>query len=164
MDPSRPPRDHRHALFTQSFIDRMRKNRFNHVGCEILFNHFGDRGVIDVVLRRDNPNERSATWLMCEMKPKLYDVGEAIRQVRRAQAYFCQARPDICVKERENQYRFVLVLEAKESNLQQLIQYHDLFGDIEILFHHEDPAEIQRIQNLHKIQQAVAVMQRYAAG
>ena len=164
MDPSLPPRDHRHASFTQSFIDRMRKNRFRLVGCEILFNHFGDRGVIDVVLRRDNSQERSATWLVCEMKPQLNDVGEAIRQVRRAQAYFCQARPDILVKERENQYWFVLVLKAHEHNLQQLNQYHDLFGDIEILFHHEDPAEIQRIQNRHKIQQAVAVIQRNAAG
>jgi hypothetical protein len=145
-------RDHKHASFTQSFIAKKQREGFRLVGCEVMFNYFGDRGVIDVVLRKDYPSERRAIWVLCEIKPDLHDIGEAIRQVRRAEQYFCRARPDLRVKDWENEYEFVLVLEASKQNLLEVLDLHrDLFKGVEVMYHHEDPAKIDELAVMEEI-------------
>ncbi|MBI1390792.1 MAG: hypothetical protein GC154_20375 [bacterium] len=128
--------------------------------CEVMFNHYGDRGVVDVALRKEDPVKRLMEWLICEMKPWLADVGEAIRQVRRAQEYFCLSRPDFARKGWVNQYRFLLVLEANDQNAAQVQQYRDLFHGMEIAWHHQDEALRRRILYRIEIDDAVSSIQR----
>lgn len=117
-----------------------------------MFNHFGDRGVVDAILRRNFAGERKATWLVCEIKPQLFDIGETIRQVRRAQEYFCKARPDMRVDGWENEYRYLLVVEANRENAIQVVDTHrDLFAGIEVAYHHEDQRNLALIRNMEEI-------------
>ena len=153
-------KDHQHAAFTQSFIEVMKKRQYSLVGCEIMYNHYGDRGVIDVVLRKDSADQKRSTWLICEMKPRLYDIGEAIRQVHRAEEYFLRARPDMKIQDWENEYRFVLVLEADKQNLYQVESLHrNLFAGIDVMYHHRDSHQVDTIERMREIMNAILTVQ-----
>ncbi len=155
-------KDHQHAAFTQNFIEAMKKQQYSLVGCEIMYNHYGDRGVIDVVLRKDYVDQKRSTWLICEMKPRLYDIGETIRQVHRAEEYFCRARPDMKMQGWENEYRFILVLEADKQNLHQVqCQHRDLFAGIDVMYHHSDSHQIDAIERMSEIMNAILTVQNH---
>ncbi|MFB3789397.1 MAG: hypothetical protein ACE15F_23805 [bacterium] len=160
MDYESLVRDQKHASFLSRFIQAKIKDGYHLAGCEVPFNHFGDRGVIDVVLRCDDPLVHKAVWWICEIKPALYDIGDTIRQVRRAEQYFCQARPDMNKPGWENEYRFVLVIDAQMENFQDMDKYRDLFQGIEVVYFNQNPEQIQQIKILDEIQQAISMIQR----
>jgi hypothetical protein len=147
--------DHRHASFTKSFISQKKSQGYQLVGCEVLYNHYGDRGVVDVVMSKHVSDTKEVEWLICEMKPQLVDIGETVRQVKRAQEYFCKARSDMVVKDCVNRYRFLLVLEANDHNLMQALKYREIFQGIEVLYHHEDLVVKNRIMAVSEIENAV---------
>ena len=147
--------DSRHADFTQSFINASLQRGFSLVGCEIHYNHYGDRGVVDVILNRRGSEEGQMDWEICELKPRLSNIGEAIRQVRRAQRYFRESRKDLFEEDLQHKLAFLLVLEATDHNLKQYRNHPGLFQGIEVRFHHEDPNQCRQIESLKAIHEAV---------
>lgn len=151
--------DHRHATFTKSFISQKKSEGYQLAGCEVLYNHYGDRGVIDVVMRKQISGTKEVEWMICEMKPQLYDIGDTVRQVKRAQEYFCKARSDMIMKDCMNRYRFLLVLEANDHNLMQVQKYRDLFQGIELMYHHDTAAIRNKFLVASEIENAVLSLQ-----
>ena len=66
------------------------------------------------------------------MKPRIVDLGETIRQVKKAEIYF-QLPPTMAHFGRPI-LRFLLVLEATESNYITATQYANLLDDLEVHF------------------------------
>ncbi len=147
--------DERHAGLMQSFVAASLREGFEFVGCEAPYNHYGDRGVVDVVLRKRRPGGGGGVWHVCELKPVLTDVGETIRQVHRAREFFQKARPDLFEGEIGPEVRFLLVLEASEHNLAVVRNHADLFAGMEVVFHHEDLALRDRCQSVFEIHSAI---------
>lgn len=152
--------DGKHAALMQSFISVSLREGFEFVGCEVPYNHYGDRGVVDVVLRKRKARRGGGVWQVCELKPVLADVGETIRQVHRAREYFQKARPDLFTGGMEEEVHFLLVLEASEHNLTVLRNHADLFTGMEVVFHHENHALRDRCQSTFEIHSAILEAKR----
>jgi transcriptional regulator with XRE-family HTH domain len=68
--------DERHAQLVQTVAARLDRIGW-HVDLEVTFNHYGDRGSIDVLATR----ERSRTALIVEVKTELTAIDETIRRL-----------------------------------------------------------------------------------
>lgn len=148
--------DWRHSGLAQRFIAREVAEGFSLVGCEVHFNHYGDRGVVDVLLRKDVGGRW--LWWVCELKPILLDVGEAVRQVHRAKTYLRQSRSDLFGE--GDRLEFLLVLEAGEHNWDVFRRHVDLFRDVRVLFFHDDKELERRFRNFQEIREAIEVARR----
>ena len=154
--------DRRHAAFMESFITASIARGFRLHGCEVPYNHYGNRGVVDVLLRKATPANDGFEWHVCELKPVLADIGEAIRQVQKSAQYFRESRRDLFSSARSHSFRFPLVLEASAHNFQLWREHSHLFRDIEVLFHHEDPHTLSQIENLREIEEAIHLARQSA--
>ena len=156
MNAHSPIKDYKHATLMKKFITDQQNDGFQFIGCEVFYNYFGARGVVDVLLRKDDGGTKTSTWLVCELKPALYDIGETIRQVRRAKEYFCKARPEYTNVGWTNIYKFVLILEASAYNYEQVKEFRELFSDIEIQHYHSDKSRLKQINNMVEIDRTIS--------
>ncbi len=143
--------DWKHSGLAQSFIERQALEGFGLAGCEVHYNHYGDRGVVDVLLKRSVSGR--SLWWVCELKPFLQDIGEAVRQVHRAQTYLRKSRSDLFGE--EDELKFGLVLLASDHNWLAYRKHCDLFRNFQVLFHHEDARTERRIRNFQEIFEAM---------
>lgn len=124
--------DAAHAALVQAFVRWLRSKPWVWTNCEVPYNFYGERGVIDVLaLMRPTP---AAPWygIACELKPELLNLNETMRQVTKAQNYF-QLPSSISAFGRPI-LRFPLVLQATEHNYVTVTQYADVLDGIEIHF------------------------------
>ncbi len=123
----KPDKKHRDML--NEFIKEKIEQGYKFVGSEIIYSYYGKEGSIDVILK----NKEGNRLFVCELKPKLVDLGKAIRQVKRAKEFFVNARPEFS-KFKEIDY--LLVLKATRENLEMCTEYINLIRGIDVLFWH----------------------------
>lgn len=140
--------DQLHASLMQQFLEAM-ESEYEVVEVEAPYNHYGFRGFVDVVLR-SRAKDPIPRWRVCELKPELTDLGEAVRQVKKAQRYFCQARGDLLGRE-EYEIEFPLVLLATYENLHMCIHYFNVLRDIKVEFFSPDREMTRAIANRYEI-------------
>ena len=135
--------DRAHAILMEQYIEAMRP-RFEKVGVEVPYEHYGNRGFIDVVLKRSGDDGREH-WKVCELKPRLTDLGETIRQVKQAQRYFELARRDL-FKTGDCTVEFPLVILATDDNLRTYMKFRRLLDETEVEFFHPDREALRAIR------------------
>jgi len=127
--------DKEHAEFMNQFISEYKEKGYN-VEHEVPYNWYGDRGFIDIVLCKGNK------LIICELKPQLTDIGETIRQVRKAEDVFLKAKPEYS---RFEDIKFVLVLKATNENLEVCKQYSEVLKGVKVIFWNTDKKAQERI-------------------
>ncbi len=147
-----PQVDVAHASFMEEFIRAMSVT-FDVVGVEMPWAWFGHRGILDVALRSKELVRGERHWLLCELKPDLIDVGEALRQVKKVQQYFMQDQKKL-VGDEAHAVTCPLVLLASESNLAKCMRYYHLLKGVHIMFFNADTAVTDMIAGKYEVFQA----------
>ena len=130
--------DETHAAMAQAFVKWLRRHQAVATFCEVPYNFYGERGVVDVVaLLQPAP---AVPWrgIACELKPVIYDLGATIRQVKKAERYF-QLPPALSALGSPI-LRFPLILEANERNYLTALHYADVLDGVEVHFFSADTA------------------------
>lgn len=120
--------DKDHAKFMKGFVAEYKAQGWSEEH-EVPYNWYGQRGWIDVLLHKGN------TLLVCELKPKLENVGETIRQIKQAQEVFLKALPSY---KKFDDIQYLLVLKANDENLRLCKKYFDLLKDLDVFFWSEN--------------------------
>lgn len=85
------------------------------------YNHYGDRGVIDLVVIRDPRDKKKKGSVSCiEVKSHLDSADEIIRQINRSKEYFPRDKDNICYF---RIVRFFLAVLANEHNYKHMEKY-----------------------------------------
>lgn len=151
--------DKKHALFMQQYIQTSRKNKFEVVCCEAPYCHYGQKGYVDLVLKKyDRPN-RLCLWKLCELKPLLLDIGQTIRQINRTREYFFKDKKELLDSAFSNEIKYPLVVEANPHNLSVCLQYLSLLKNIHIEFFSADSNLAQQISNKFQIHKEIIKVQ-----
>ena len=125
--------DQAHAMLTNAFVKWLRSSPAGvRTFCEVPFCHYGERGSIDVVAVVQTCPAKPWHGIACELKPALLNLNETMRQVTKAQNYF--QMPSSISAFGQPTLRFLLVLQATESNYVTVTQYSDVLDGIEIHF------------------------------
>jgi len=128
--PSEKLDDEAHAVLVQAFVRWLRSKTGVATFCEVPYNYYGQRGIIDVLALVQIAPGAPRHGIVCELKPALRDLGAAIRQVRKAESYF-QLPP--ALSERDPVIlRYPLILEANEANYLTVVQYADVLDGVEV--------------------------------
>jgi hypothetical protein len=133
--------DKEHAEFMNSFIAEYKMRGWGEEH-EVPYNWYGQRGWIDALLHKGD------VLLVCELKPRLGNVGEAIRQVKQAREAFLKACPSYASF---NDIHYPLVLKATEENLGTCREYLNLIKDLEVIFWSGDKELQERINSKYGI-------------
>ena len=123
-------------------------------GTEVPYN--SGRGFIDVVMSRVDHERKQVTWTAAELKTSLRNLGETIRQVRRAQQFFVPGNADRLAPGYPAEHRFPLVVWATDQNWRQCASYWKLLSGIELEFFHTDHAAAVNAWNMYEIAKAIA--------
>jgi len=133
------------------FIVVMSPN-FHVVGVEMPWSYYGHRGILDLALRSRALVGGKRQWVLCEMKPELLDVGEAIRQVKKVRQYFLRDEDRKGMLEGEaSEVTCPLVLLASEFNLVRCMKYYRVLRDIDIVFFSKDSAVADAVAAKYEI-------------
>lgn len=150
--------DARHATLMQAYIKDMQAKGYTLVGVEVPYNYYGQRGFIDVVLRRTTP--QGEEWLVSEIKSTLLDIGEAIRQVNRAREYFLMG--STCLAPTNARVTYNLVLRAVDSNVRLWRMHQTLLDGVPVVW---QPVEDESSgEATHKFEVALAIASMNSRG
>lgn len=111
-------KDEKHASLVEEIINY--KERFYEedeiisLKTEEHYNHYGDRGVIDIVLKIQSSYGTETTLFLIEVKPEIVNLNRTIRQIKKMNKFY---RPDHSGK------KGVLWIEPTEKNLDILLDY-----------------------------------------
>ena len=152
--------DRKHAILMREYIENCEQNNFEIVSCETPYNHYGERGFIDLILRKSNNHSKICYWKLCEFKPMLFDLGETIRQIHRSKEYFFKDQKKLLNQGFSNIIEFPLSLEANKTNLSVCLKYLELLRDINIEFFSTDTKLAQQITTEFEIQKEIIKIQR----
>ncbi len=153
--------DSEHATLIEAYINASRKKGFELVGCEVPYNYYGNRGFIDVILKRTDNQTRTVHWLICEMKTKLCDVGGTIRQVKKAEQFFFKDKEkDIVDRKYVNLFEYPLVLKATSENYDIYTSYRKIFKDIKVMFFDANSSIFENTESRLEILKAIKECQR----
>ncbi len=149
-----PFRDAAHAKMQREYIHSMQAQGWTLFGTEVPYSN--GHGFVDVVLFTEGAVGPGRLWLVAELKPTVQNIGEAIRQVRRAQQSFFRSYPDLLKgQSREAACRFPLVVLASEENWRRCAAYATLFAGIELELFHPDHVRQRDARNKSEIECAI---------
>lgn len=104
------------------------------VYCEVPFNVYGQRGIVDVVaLAKLSPTNEQWRGAACELKPNIVNFGETLRQVRKAETYF-QLPPQMSSRYQTPILQFPLLVGANEHNFDLAQRYRALLRGVDLHF------------------------------
>ena len=124
--------DQAHVALVRAFVKWLRAKAGVLTVCEVPYNFYGERGVVDVLaLVRPSLGE---PWsgVACELKPSIHDLGATMRQVKKAERYF--RLPSDLVSFGQAALRFPLILEANGDNFTTASCYAEVLDGIEVHF------------------------------
>lgn len=125
--------DEAHAGLVRSIVGWLRQVPGVRTFCEVPYNYYGERGVIDIVaLAPDSSFASPWRGVACEVKPVLRDLGATMRQVRKAESYF-QLPPVLPIRG-QPLLRFPLILAANETNFLAAVHFAQVLDGIEVHF------------------------------
>jgi len=156
--PSQRQIDKAHATMMQDYIAAMVNvsGNFDLVGVEMPYSYYGNRGILDVVLKSKEPLRGRRQWLVAELKPELLDVGRAVRQVTKARKYsFKDEEMKRLLGDEAYDLTHVLVMLATEENLQRAMDYCHLLRNIHIMFFSSRPGQTKKIAGKYAIFRAI---------
>ena len=145
-----------HAEMMNSFVSWLGKKKDVKIYCEVPYNHYGDRGVVDVLAMMLNGQHWQGVG--CELKPRFFDLGETIRQVHRAQLYF--QTPDTMTAYGKPILRFPLILKATDENLNTAMHYQGILNNVPVYFFDDKKAFRN---DIHRAWYAAEKERRYKA-
>ncbi len=126
--------DKAHREMMSEFVKDKKKEGYE-AETEVPYNFYGRSGFIDVILKERNK------LFVCELKPRLFNVGEAIRQVKQAQEFFLRARPEYS---KFQEVHYFLIIKANEENLQVCAENKEMMKEIPIMFWETDKDNQER--------------------
>jgi len=132
---------------------------FEVIGIERSWGFYGHRGTLDVALKSKALVDGKRLWLLCELKPKLLDVGQAVRQVKKVEAYFFRDEDQRkLLSDEPCEIVCPLVLLANERNLLCCVKYCHLLSEVDIIFFHKDPAVANATAGKYEVFRAMAAV------
>jgi len=152
-----PFRDAAHATMQREYTLSKESEGWTLFGTEVPYSN--GLGFVDVVMFRERPNT-GRSWLVAELKPTMQNVGEAIRQVRRAQQLFFRSYVGLPGSANSQNHGFPLVVLASEENWRRCAAYSALFTGIELKFFHPDPTQERAVRSKFEIETAILAAAR----
>ena len=150
-------RDEKHATIVQDFVKRFMTKKWTVVGYEIPYNYFGNRGFIDVLLKKQF--QRESQFIVAEIKTEIVDVGATLRQIEKSRQFLLKARPDIFKKTKNDKISFPLVLPAADKNIISFARHWMLLQQVKTIF--LVPNGSARNQIIGKLKIAAAMQARH---
>jgi len=145
--------DEKHATMQREYIRLKESEGYTLFGTEVPYGY--GKGFIDVVMFKQDNKLQAATWVIAELKPRIHNFGEMIRQVRKAQQLFFISNKDLLNPNYENNMKFPLVIWADNENLQQCVRFMRLLTGIELDFFQTDRKRFIEISNKFEIETAI---------
>ena len=150
---SSPLRDAAHARMQRDYIHARQAEGWRLLGAEMPYGN--GNGFADVVLFKDEAGDGGRRWLVSELKPTLQNVGEAIRQVRRASGLFPRSYPELLGPDGAPNCRFPLVILASEENWRRCVLFSALLAGVDLEFFHPDRAVQTTVSSKFEIECAI---------
>jgi len=147
----RDPKDHKHALLVKEYIAAMVKKGFSLVDTEVLHTYGKTRGYIDAVLvsRQRHSQTGKYTLIAAECKPRFFDIGNGVREVKTAKLYFEQSAPTSKLLGNTTEYSiaYPMIVQATEENMLMYLKNINYFQSIALVFFDKDPKVCVEFRN-----------------
>lgn len=149
--------DWAHAKLMEAYITKAQRDGYELLGVEIPWSHYGNRGVLDAALRSREMIGDKRVLILAEFKTRILDVGRCIRQVQLVRKYFMQGidRKTLLGSNEHYEIHCPLILMATVENVKQVVKYHHLFRDIDIVFFNKDRNVECRMYSQYEIRLAI---------
>lgn len=153
--------DAAHAQLMEAYISRAQSEDYEVLGVELPWSFYGARGVLDAALRSRGLVNSKRIIILAEFKTQIVDVGRCIRQVQLVRKYFMRSTGRLAFLSGKEpcEIQCPLIVKATVENVKQVVRYHHLFRDVDVVFFHEDESVAAKMHSQYEIR--LAMKQHY---